>query len=164
MLATQFKCQAFKMYLVPGVIHLHSHNTELCCIGGQGTPRLGNEDTEPHSVIQIYPNALAIVHTRQCPCTDYYPVFLEASITREQLMKCTSTNEQSQLCSVAKVGLNHKCPLETVKKRNPHEFWKKTWIHSEWLAFSAWGQQGLQITPPSHYLKYHNSCIVATVD
>lgn len=60
-----------------------------------------------------------------------------------------------------KVGLSLKCPLETLKKRNPHEFWKKTWMHPEWLAFSAWGHQGLQITTLSHYLRYHNSCIAS---
>lgn len=160
MLVTQFKCQAFKMYLAPEVIHLHSHNTELWCICGQRTPRLGNENTQPHNVVQVYTNALAIVQTL---CSAYCPGFLEAFITRPQLMKCTPTNEQSQLCSVAKVGLNLKCPLETLKKRNPHEFWKKTCIHSEWLAFPARGQQGLQITL-SHYLRYHSSCIAPTVD
>lgn len=103
------------MYLAPEVIFLHSHNTELCCICGQGTPRLGNEDTQPHNIIQVHPNALDIVQTLQCLCSAFYPGLSEASITRAQLVKCPPTD-------VAKVGLNLKCPLETLKKRNPHEF------------------------------------------
>lgn len=161
MLVTQFKCQAFKMYLAPEVMHLHSHNTELLHLW-TGNTKTGNWR---HSTSQCHSGPKCTCYkTLQCLCSAYYPGFSEASISRAELMKCTPTDEQSQLCSVAKVGLNPKCPLETLKKRNPHEFWKKTWIHSEWLALSAWGQQGLQITTLSHYLRYHNSCIALTVD